>query len=475
MNRIAQKPTTTHLKLWRWHFYAGIFSMPFMVVLSLSGLVYLFRAEIEDNIYSSRVFVPEFSQKAGSLIQPLREQAISAEDFLQIPETQNYVLKSVLPPKNENRNTQFVFAHTKSNSEHSVFVDPYTAKVVGTIEESSRPSAIALKAHGELFVGTFGDLILELAASWTVLLVGTGIFLWVPSARSLAGMLFPKFRSVGRDFWRSLHGSAGLWISICLLFFCLTGLFWTGVWGAKIVKPWNTFPEVLWNDVPKSEIRAKDLNSSFEKQVPWAIEDAALPKSTEHHSKTSHEMHPPTSKNESQVFHWRNSAVNLDVVQKTANEAGMSAARTISVPKDETGVFSVSAIAQNASEEQMLHLDQHTGKILANVGFDSYPLLAKSVSVSIALHEGRQFGSVNKWIVSFLCLLLLILCFSASVLWWKRRPTWTQLKAPSKVPSHTVPRVPLFAALGAFCLFFPTAGLSLVVVSAFDFLVVREK
>ena len=33
--------------VWRWHFYAGLFCIPFVVVLSLSGAVYLFKAELE--------------------------------------------------------------------------------------------------------------------------------------------------------------------------------------------------------------------------------------------------------------------------------------------------------------------------------------------------------------------------------------------------------------------------------------------
>ena len=33
--------------IWRWHFYAGLFCLPFIVVLSLSGMVYLFKPQID--------------------------------------------------------------------------------------------------------------------------------------------------------------------------------------------------------------------------------------------------------------------------------------------------------------------------------------------------------------------------------------------------------------------------------------------
>ena len=33
--------------IWRWHFYAGLFCLPFIVVLSLSGAIYLFKPQID--------------------------------------------------------------------------------------------------------------------------------------------------------------------------------------------------------------------------------------------------------------------------------------------------------------------------------------------------------------------------------------------------------------------------------------------
>jgi uncharacterized iron-regulated membrane protein len=447
--------------------------MPFLVILSLSGLIYLFRTEIENTLYADRVYAPAPSLTLDRPAKDLQTQAKFAEDSFFQGESNVSFLKAVLPPTSPDRSTQFVFSNKETNNETSVFVDPYTAKVTGSLDESTRISSLALKAHSELFVGQFGDLLLELAASWTVLLIGTGLFLWVPNARTLPKLLLPRFAAKGREFWKSLHGSIGLWISVFLLFFCITGLFWSGVWGAKIVKPWNTFPDVIWNDVPKSDLTSKDLNSSFEKQVPWAIEDAAVPVSSGHHQEVSKLKNADKSQSDAQTFDWKNSKVSLDEVQKIASNSGMYVARSISIPKDLTGVFSVSTIARSANEEKMIHIDQHSGKTLASVGFESYPLLAKGVSMGIALHEGRQLGAFNKWFVALLCVLLFVLCLSASVLWWKRRPTWKQLKAPSRV-QLVGSRAKIFVALAAFCFFFPTAGISLGLVWIVDSLLMQS-
>ncbi len=33
--------------LWRWHFYAGLFVIPFVIVLATSGTVFLFKPQID--------------------------------------------------------------------------------------------------------------------------------------------------------------------------------------------------------------------------------------------------------------------------------------------------------------------------------------------------------------------------------------------------------------------------------------------
>ena len=39
--------TLTYRALWRWHFHAGLFCIPFVVVLALTGSIYLFKPQID--------------------------------------------------------------------------------------------------------------------------------------------------------------------------------------------------------------------------------------------------------------------------------------------------------------------------------------------------------------------------------------------------------------------------------------------
>lgn len=37
--------------VWRWHFYAGLFVLPVLMLMALTGALYLFKAEIESAAY----------------------------------------------------------------------------------------------------------------------------------------------------------------------------------------------------------------------------------------------------------------------------------------------------------------------------------------------------------------------------------------------------------------------------------------
>jgi uncharacterized iron-regulated membrane protein len=59
--------------VWRWHFYAGLFCLPFVAVLALTGSVYLFKPQID--AYLDRGFD---HLALSSAPQPLDDQAEAA-------------------------------------------------------------------------------------------------------------------------------------------------------------------------------------------------------------------------------------------------------------------------------------------------------------------------------------------------------------------------------------------------------------
>ena len=51
---VKKAPTSSAYRtIWRWHFYTGIIFAPFLVMLAVTGSIYLFKPQIENVLYQS--------------------------------------------------------------------------------------------------------------------------------------------------------------------------------------------------------------------------------------------------------------------------------------------------------------------------------------------------------------------------------------------------------------------------------------
>lgn len=116
---------------WRWHFYAGLFVAPFMVMLALTGIVYLFKPQLDPLMYPSLLKVPaaHHSLSADELLQ--RVQAAYPQGHI----------KQYLPPVDAERSAQFVVQH--KGQELNVFIDPYHGDVLGEQDAKGNLQAMA--------------------------------------------------------------------------------------------------------------------------------------------------------------------------------------------------------------------------------------------------------------------------------------------------------------------------------------------
>jgi Uncharacterized iron-regulated membrane protein len=78
------RPTPSFYNLaWRWHFYAGLFVAPFMILLALTGIIYLFKPQLDPLLYDHLLTVtPAITASAptsnSAACKPLTPRAISA-------------------------------------------------------------------------------------------------------------------------------------------------------------------------------------------------------------------------------------------------------------------------------------------------------------------------------------------------------------------------------------------------------------
>lgn len=158
-------------------------------------------------------------------------------------------------------------------------VDPYTGASLRQTDEGNTWNDFLTDIHGSLLMGDLGDRLIEIAAGLGLLLVVTGLYMWWPRGTGFVAALWPNLAATGRAWWKSLHVTIGVWFSVLLVFFLVSGLAWAGIWGRKFVQAWSTFPAERWDNVPLSDATHAAMNHDATKGVPWVLEQTKMPKS----------------------------------------------------------------------------------------------------------------------------------------------------------------------------------------------------
>jgi uncharacterized iron-regulated membrane protein len=232
---------------------------------------------------------------------------------------------------------------------------------------------------------------------------------------------------------------------------------WTGFWGKQYADLWNRFPAAMWNNVPTSDQQARVLNTATQQTVPWAMENTPMPVSGDHAEHMNHgAMHAAPAA----------PTISLQQVVDLATSRKVEPGYSITPPTTAEGVFTVSVFANDPRNDATLHVDQYTGKVLADVRWEHYNGVARATETGVMLHEGKMFGWVNQLIVLLICLMILLSAVSGVVIWWKRRPVGGLGVPPLR---HDLPKwkTAMVIMLG-LAIAFPLVGASLIVVWALD-------
>ncbi|MFA1712337.1 PepSY-associated TM helix domain-containing protein [Peribacillus frigoritolerans] len=433
-----QPNTSLYRTVWRWHFYAGIIFAPLLIILAVTGSIYLFKPQIEQVLYQ------DYQE-----VTPLGDRLPASQQIENVKELYpDAVVTKYHPGENASRSSEVSI--TSNNESLTIFMDPYTGESIGELNDEDRIMDKIEEIHGELMAGTLGDRIVELAACWAVVLIVSGLYLWYPKKKqSLSGVLFPRLNKGKHIFRRDLHAVPAFWITAGMLFLIMTGLPWSGFWGNNFqllaTNSGSGYPPSIWTgSAPTSSIKTKDIAD-----VPWAAENLDVPLS------------------DIQGF----LPLSIDDVVTIANREGMHPSYSINIPQETDGVYTLSAFPPKAQDEATIHIDQYSGAVLADYRYDHYGLIGKIVACGITLHKGTQFGLINQMISLLICLGIMLVAFSGFYLWWKRKPK-NGLGAP-KAPQIKNMKLFLFLLIGLGILF-PLVGLSLIVVWLIDWFIIKR-
>ncbi|KVP00809.1 peptidase [Burkholderia ubonensis] len=464
----ARSASAGYRTLWRWHFYAGLFVMPFLVILAITGTLYCFQPQIEPLLYPHRL-----------IVEPRDTPRLDADTLLAkaraaMPAGATPVSAQVSAAPD--RSAEYVF-RLRDGSRESVYVNPYDGGVLGTLSVERRFMQVDRMLHRKLLLGKTGELLMELAACWTFVMIGTGVALWWPHGTARVGRaLRPDLSLRGRPLWKSIHATAGIWLAAGAVAFILTGLPWSGSWGKYFKALAATVnlgePQGAWGGLPLRSSRPGAAPAGTETRVaapaghrhdggdsmpgmvmddlplpqtPWAVGNVPVP----------HSPSAPTP-----------APLTLDRAIAIVAGLGVTSGYTLALPAGADGVLTASYFPADPKAERTIYIDQYSGAVLKDIRYADYGAVSQAVSYGTSLHMGRYFGLANQIVCAALSLGLAAMAVTGAVMWWKRRPAG-KLGAPAR-ERDAPPMRAWIAGLVLLGIVFPLMGMTIVAVWLVD-------
>ncbi len=452
--------------VWRWHFYAGLFCIPFVIWLALTGTIYLFKPQVEawiDRPYDGLALdrpAAAPSAEVGAALRAVPGSTLVAYEMPEAPDDAARVIVGL------------------HGDAIRVYVHPATLRVLKTVREEARFERVVFKLHGQLLLGNPGSVLVELAASWAIVMVVTGLYLWWPRQARLAGTLYPRLRAGRRTVWRDLHAVAGLWISGLVLFLLVSGLPWSFVWGnaLRLERQLASTAPVRqdWTIGSTVAIAASGGPAGVASQADATASPGTADASGE--AMPGMDMGPALRvagpKPAAPANGSPPSYPALDQVAAAIRPLRLAAPVLVAPPAPGLVAWKVRSDAQDRVSRTTMAVDPATGAVTHRENFGDHPVIDRVVGIGVAAHEGQLFGLPNQLLGLAATSGLVLVSVSAAVLWWRRRPAGV-LGAPQALRSSGVPAL-LPLGLVGLGVALPMLGVSMVAVGVAERLVLRR-
>jgi uncharacterized iron-regulated membrane protein len=256
----------------------------------------------------------------------------------------------------------------------SVWVNPYTGAIMGSVQNNNTWVFITFKLHYELLAGANGEIVMGVMAGLLFILCITGIVLW-PGWRKLAVGFKIKWKAHPLRTNYDLHKVAGIITAVFLAFTAFTGFCWN----------FNTWTTPVIYALTGTPTPPKPLSTVI-KQPPLSV---------------------------------------TEISQKADAALPGAATTQISFPLKPDGAY---RIRKKFPEEDwhfgrsFVFLDQYTGKVLQIKNGLNPTLGDKVLATFTPLHYGTFWGLPSRILYVFVGLAPLILFVTGFIMSWYRRP-----------------------------------------------------
>lgn len=222
------------------HLILGLTSGLVVLLLGITGCLFVFNQEVTNWLRHDQMHVQQVTQNRlpVSRLWPVAQQALGSKEIysaiISTDPTASVEFKAF--KKSE---TEHLFYFDNIEYYYSVYVDPYSGKVLGIYDEEADFFNIVKMLHWSLLMKeSVGQTITGWATFIFVIMLITGIILWWPKNKA-ARKQRVWFQWKESTKWRrknyDLHNIAGFYVSVVALIVALTGMVWAFTWFQSVV------------------------------------------------------------------------------------------------------------------------------------------------------------------------------------------------------------------------------------------------
>lgn len=364
------------------HLWLGLATGLVVFIVALTGAIYCFAPELQTLTQKYR----SVNEQSDQFLPPSQIKKIAEE---QLPG------KSIARIFYGSKNKAVMVLFSKKNEySYSVFINPYSGKVLKVTNNDKEFFSVVLKTHRTLLI-PYGHEIIRWSTLIFLIMLISGMILWWPKNRRKARQGFSvKWKASPKRLNYDLHKVLGFYSTWILIFIVLTGLIWT----------FDSFANFTYRLIGSDR-------SIVQKKPP--VSDGIL---------NVHDTIAPID------CIWKN--VEKDLYSKYATALFVLPAREkdpiLLRANPEEGTF---------YKTDFRYFNQYTGKEIVGAYVwgnykDALTIADNIKRMNYDIHTGAVFGLVSRIAVFFAALIAASLPITGFYFWWGRNKKNTKRKKP---------------------------------------------
>ncbi|WP_312901972.1 PepSY-associated TM helix domain-containing protein [Chryseobacterium taichungense] len=353
------------------HLWFGLSVGLIVFIVSLSGTMYVFKDEIQNQLRKEAMYVNAETIRRNPLsVEVLKEK-------LTLELNQKYPLTSVEIPLDKTKSYKFLYYEKNKEAwnyfdevkiNKLVYVNPYNGAILGIYNEKYDIFPILKSIHWSLLLKTdWGKYVVGIPVVLFIIMLITGIILWWPkNKKARKGRFSFDWKNV--KTWKrknyDLHNILGFYVSFIALIISLSGIYFSYPW----VK--NIFNFALSG------------SSELPKEKPIQSPDSLIAKNSSVFDLTAQQtkkLYPAYS--------------SFRIPLNGKNKKGKELKNIPVTVYGEDGRFSV---------RSQLAFDKYSGKLLMNTSHQQLNNAEKYANANYDVHTGSYFGIFGKiiWFIA---------------------------------------------------------------------------